>query len=211
MISIFEMWVPFVSKHSFGSLTWWQQNLKNMHCVHFPSGLMQVILIYHSQAPPWHWKVHWLLFYLLLGSWIRAEPAEVWGDERGAPLAPCTPAFARSCHQTPDLPSCSHRVAGEAWNSISSRRSIWYVSGSLAEHLPLSLPFDVYPARAATPQRNRGVLRSPSAGREHLRGGETRENDRIRAQGNKKKKSTSQTVIAAHCLFILFSWLLCLS
>lgn len=62
MISIFEMWVPFVSKHSFGSLTWWQQNLKNMHCVHFPSGLMQVILIYHSQALPWHWKVHWLLF-----------------------------------------------------------------------------------------------------------------------------------------------------
>lgn len=184
---------------------------KSTHCVHFPSGFMLVFLIFRSCALPWHWKVHCFLFQLLLHSWFRAESAEVWGDKRGAPLALCTITFARSCHKTPDLPLCSQRVAGEAWNSVSPRRSVWYASGSPAKCLPLSLPFDVYPAGAVAPQYNPGVLGPPSAGKEGLREGKTRENSRIRAQGNKKKNSTSQIVIAVHSLFILFSWLLCLS
>lgn len=54
-------------------------------------------------------------------------------------------------------------------------------------------------------QHNHAGFGPPAAGREGLRGGKTRENSWIRAQGNKKKNSTSQIVVVVHFLFILFS------
>jgi len=54
MISIFEKWVLVVLKHGFGTVNEVAIEFKNMHCMHFPSGLMLAFLISDSCALPQH-------------------------------------------------------------------------------------------------------------------------------------------------------------